>query len=303
MKKWTRFPYSPRGHEVPDTATRLSEGVAMTDKEEATVDHRGPIPPERVAFHVHGLDALVVEMAFLNDKMKALLDDLYKSRMFVDNWYPISANVGYEVDYKDHKLLYLYSLPGVTLVVEGVTITVPPNAWTSISLHRGAKIYAQNVADSAPTTVLVRACDELQDSAMLLLTELVDIEQQQSLNIDGITVQSLAAVGPGTYLSLIQINPTDRGCMLCINVTAISGAGTLTVTILEVDPVSGGTNGILTSVVIAAVGKTFMHVYPGIAPAGNVSASAFLPRSWQVSSVESGAATTVSATISAALEE
>lgn len=174
-----RFPYSPRGKEHPDTATRLSEGVAMTNKEAVAVDHQGPIPPEHVTFHVHGLDALVVEMAFLNDKMKAFLDDLYKSRMFKDDWYPISANVAYEVDYRDHKLLFLYSLAAVTLsILDGGTIIVPPNSWVSISLHRGAKVYAQGVPDNAPITVLVRACDFLQDTSTGLLSELVDIEAQ-----------------------------------------------------------------------------------------------------------------------------
>jgi len=125
--------------------------------------------------------------------------------------------------------------------------------------------------------------------------------KQIVFNNDGITVQTLAAVGPGTTVSQTQINPSGRGVMICVNITAISGAGTLTVSIVAVDPVSSGTTALLTSTALGTVAKTFLFVYPGITATSNVSASAVLPRSWAISSTEAGASTTVSATISASL--
>lgn len=117
-------------------------------------------------------------------------------------------------------------------------------------------------------------------------------------NWDNITVQTLTAQGTGTVNSTLQTNNNARGLMIVVNITAIT-AGSLTVHIQAVDPVSSNATDLLVSAALAAVAKTALFVYPGITATANVAASAILTRSWQISSVV--ATGPVTAVISASL--
>jgi hypothetical protein len=67
---------------------------------------------------------------------------------------------------------------------------------------------------------------------------------------------------------------------LIIDITNVGGAGTLTVTILGFDPVSGKFYTILASTALAAVATTILKVGPALTAAANLVANDFMPVSW-----------------------
>lgn len=89
----------------------------------------------------------------------------------------------------------------------------------------------------------------------------------------------------GTVTCPNQTNPYGRGIKVFVNVTSVGGAGTVTVTIQGIDPVSGVAYTALASTAIAATGLTVLTVYPGLPAAANASANDVLPRQWNVKAV------------------
>lgn len=90
-----------------------------------------------------------------------------------------------------------------------------------------------------------------------------------------------------TTATALQTNYNNKGVLLFFNISAIPGAGSLTLSIEGVDPISGNTITMLTG---AALNTTGLRVYglyptfpnPAAAMAGMTLAQAgFLPRSWQ----------------------
>lgn len=67
-----------------------------------------------------------------------------------------------------------------------------------------------------------------------------------------------------------------RAMQLCIDVTAVAAAGTVTVTIRQVDVVSGKKRDILTSAALATA-ATWMQIDPDKAPVANLSAQDHVP--------------------------
>ncbi len=149
----------PAGTKHQGVGPELEENVAMTDLDTKHVEESHQEEP--VVIHIHGIDAVVAELGIVAERLKFLLDDLYKSRVFKDDYPMISANVGYEVDYKDHKFLFLLCKSAQTLVItSGGTLPVVANVWLNICFTRGEKLYLQGVSDSAPVMVQIRAMDD-----------------------------------------------------------------------------------------------------------------------------------------------
>jgi len=160
------FPFPARaGKGGPDVATQLSEQVSdVGSKHREEEVHLHPVPEHTHAIHIPAIDALVVELGVVAERLKLMLDEMYKSRMFVDFSVQISTNIFWEVDYHDRKFLYAFDENTVTLTwntgAAGGTITISPATWTSISLPRGTKLFASGVPDASPHNLKVRACDE-----------------------------------------------------------------------------------------------------------------------------------------------
>lgn len=129
---------------------------------------------------------------------------------------------------------------------------------------------------------------------------LINFDAGKSLVVQPAGGAGLVTPGVGSYTSPLQKNLFRRGIKLVVDITAISGGATLTVTIRGRDQVSGKAYTILASAALSAVGTTVLTVYPGITPTANVAASDVLPTSWDVLAVVATAGT-VTATIGAAL--
>src|SRR5262245_21819863 len=95
-------------------------------------------------------------------------------------------------------------------------------------------------------------------------------------NTDIGAVMTFAAQGAGT--TVVQI-PTggSQGIELVVDITAIGGTPTLTVTINGRDSASNKTFALLTSAALAAVATTVLTVYPGLTAAANLTASDHVP--------------------------
>jgi hypothetical protein len=124
--------------------------------------------------------------------------------------------------------------------------------------------------------------------------------QEYSIRNHYDTLPNLALVAPGTTNSQDQINPTGKGVVVGIGISAIVG-GTLTVTIQGKDEASGSYYTLLASAALNAAALTTLTVYPGITVTANVSASAFLPNTWRLNYVAGAGVTSINATIGASV--
>lgn len=91
-----------------------------------------------------------------------------------------------------------------------------------------------------------------------------------------------------------------KGASVFIDITAVSGSPSITVTIQGRDPASGKFLNILESSALSGVGTTVLTVYPGIAETANESANTVLPRKWRVS-VSAGNADLITYSVGAVL--
>lgn len=73
-----------------------------------------------------------------------------------------------------------------------------------------------------------------------------------------------------------------RGVHVIIDVTAVSGTGSVTPVIQAIDFTSGKFYDLLVGPAITATGLTVIKLYPGIVASANASASDILPRRWRV---------------------
>lgn len=79
-----------------------------------------------------------------------------------------------------------------------------------------------------------------------------------------------------------QTNYNGRGCRAYVDVTAVPGIETVTVTIEVKDPVSGTYTAILTGAALVATGHVIYTVYPDATVTANLAASLPLSRTWRV---------------------
>ncbi len=73
-----------------------------------------------------------------------------------------------------------------------------------------------------------------------------------------------------------------KGAHVVLDMTAVSGTPSITVTIEGKDNVSGKYYPILVSGAITAVSTNVLQVYPGVAETANVNESSFLPTNWRI---------------------
>ncbi|MEW6016496.1 MAG: hypothetical protein AB1760_00315 [Pseudomonadota bacterium] len=95
-----------------------------------------------------------------------------------------------------------------------------------------------------------------------------------------------------------QTNYNGRGVRVSIDVTALTGTPSITVTIKSKDSASGVYSTVLASGPITAIGHTELTVYPGITATNNVSANTILSRTWRVE-VTHGTADSITYSIAA----
>jgi hypothetical protein len=96
-------------------------------------------------------------------------------------------------------------------------------------------------------------------------------------------VQTLTAQAAGTVATGNLDTQQAKGCILLINVTAVTGS--LTVSLKGVDPTSGASYTVLASAAISATGLTVLRVYPGLTASANATANDVLPNTCVISSV------------------
>jgi len=101
-----------------------------------------------------------------------------------------------------------------------------------------------------------------------------------------VDILALAAQGAGTVQSVDFDNQTGIGIQLFINLTAVTGS--VVVTLLGKDPVSGVYYTILASAALAAAALTRLTVYPNAPNTANVSVNDLVPKTWAVKATVTG---------------
>lgn len=110
-----------------------------------------------------------------------------------------------------------------------------------------------------------------------------------------VTHTAASAGVTGTNLDLTQC----KGCMVFINISAISGTTpTLTVTLKGIDPASATAYTILASAALNATGMTVLRVYPGLTAAANAVANDVTPTTCRIDTAIAGTTPSVTATVS-----
>lgn len=120
-------------------------------------------------------------------------------------------------------------------------------------------------------------------------------------NWDTGSLITLSAAGAGTTNGADQLNANASGLQLTIDITAVGGTPTLTVTIQGKDTASGKYYTLLASAALSSVATTVLRVFPGAPATANVSANDLLPRTWRVIAVVAGTTPSVTATIGASV--
>jgi hypothetical protein len=110
-----------------------------------------------------------------------------------------------------------------------------------------------------------------------------------------------AASANGNSGDLVNLN--SRGAVFYINITAITGTGTptLTVTIQGKDAASGTYYTILASTGLTATGFTVLRVYPGLTAGANLVVSDILPSVYRISYTITGTTPAFTGSINASL--
>lgn len=103
----------------------------------------------------------------------------------------------------------------------------------------------------------------------------------------------------GTVNSDDYDNLSGRSAIVVIDITAITGTGTpsLTVTLQGKDSVSGKYYTILASTALTGTGTTILRVDPSLTASANLIAADVVPRTWRISSATGGSTISLTATI------
>lgn len=94
-----------------------------------------------------------------------------------------------------------------------------------------------------------------------------------------------------TQYTTQQTGRGGNGMKVVLTVTAVAG-GTLTATIEEYNPVSGGWRPLLVSAGLAAAGDTVLRINPNSAAVANQIAQEVAPKRWRVKGVVTGGSVT-----------
>lgn len=99
-------------------------------------------------------------------------------------------------------------------------------------------------------------------------------------NVEGTLLASAARTA--TTDSTIQTNHNAKGVLLFLNVSAWGGAGSLTVSVRGVDPVSAVAKTIATFTAVTAADLFPLSFFPGATAGASQAIAGVLPRSWWV---------------------
>ena len=111
---------------------------------------------------------------------------------------------------------------------------------------------------------------------------------------------TLTSAGVGTTNGSDQTNTANRGVLVGVNITALTGtAPTVTVTIQGKDAASGVYYTLLASAAIVSTGFTLLTIYPGATAATNTVADKSLPMTWRVIAAVAGTSPAATATVGA----
>lgn len=108
--------------------------------------------------------------------------------------------------------------------------------------------------------------------------------EPERANQDVIALPS--AVRSATVDTAVQTNHNGRGLVAYLNVSAVPGVDTVTLSILAIDPVSGNAKTLGATAAISAVSLTLLALYPGLAGS---SLNFALPRSFALRVQHAGA--------------
>ena len=192
----------------------------------------------------HMVQAILPIQKAVNDlceEVHRLNNDFYKQRVFVDVPVMLSANVGYEVDYKERKFLFIWSSVSTTLTPSGggTGISVSGNLWQSISAPRGTILKAPAFLDSAPQLFVVRATDENIDDFFTVAGGFLNLSSdypQGAIPLDATSGNVANAIASAT----LAANATRFTYITGFEVTG-SGATTALPVTVTVSGTQGGT--------------------------------------------------------------
>jgi hypothetical protein len=113
------------------------------------------------------------------------------------------------------------------------------------------------------------------------------------------TIATLTAAGSGSVTGTQLDTQQAKGCLVFINISAISGTSpTLTVMLKGLDSTSGTAYTVLASAALTATGLTVLRVYPGLTAAANAVANDVTPVASRIDYTIGGTTPSVTATIS-----
>ena len=145
------------------------------------------------------------------------------------------------------------------------------------------KRLSMNPMPLVPTIVIIavfRAC--------VLLAMFVPLKAQaQDVNFNSNQVALPVAVRTATTASVDFLNLGWRGGHIIMNVTAVPGADSITLSIQGKDPISGNYYAILTGLGETTTGTKVYKVYPAIGAVANAAANDILPEIWRINVVHS----------------
>ena len=203
------------------------------------------------------IDPLLKENEKLRNDIRMLVGEMRKQYMFDDTPVNISTNVGYEVNYLNHRLLYALAQQPVTLLVAGNSITLTPGLWTLLSYPRGTRIFASGVSDQNPVSIMIRACDEAMPLEGVYLNGGTNFIGNVQIATGTNNIGNVAFIGdypsgavPITATSGNQANaiatatlPASTGCRTSyitgFEVTGTGATGVLVVTVTVTNTISG----------------------------------------------------------------
>lgn len=177
------------------------------------------------------------------------------------------------------------NLPENLAQVNGATVLVNTGATGAGSPRVTVAVDSATFAGSTPVT---GGADSVTASTMLetmnALVNAAGTADRARSNLD----LALLASGSISANSNDQTNWNGRGVVVFINVSAVSGGETVTVSVQMKDPVSLAYSTVLTSMALAATGLTLLRVYPGLGQVANLSANDILSRTWRVTATIAG---------------
>jgi hypothetical protein len=245
----------------PETRTSIEEVLAKTEGQEYL--RLQDAVAQNVLAHVtatmphrHDFELMLAELQHMRLLLKTQLDDVYKRRVWQDEWVAMATLVEYTLDYHERTYLFMYSPVAITLSSnDGGTIAIN-SGWNNISFRRGLKLVmlSPTTPDNQPIWVLVRACDELMAAFM-------SIPGGVTLNAGSANIGNVGQQNP-LPTGATPKNQSNVGTNAAVTATVTAGgAGRFTwitgFEITAVDTATGGTG----RATVTGVGTTLNYEY------------------------------------------